>query len=167
MSHPLRSNVPSRWQAARMALTSAWAVGSWLAVTRLVPVATTVPVLDDDGPERTSSLPYVLFGQGYSLPHKVFFLHVGCFSTRYSAYLSTFASLPALLSSFCLLPSGEEGGRVGWCSLSGRRCLPRCGWPRGTRACGGFTQSGTRQSGPVAGRPAGRSSGCGSVRRAT
>ena len=36
---PVRSKVPRAWQAARMALISAWAVGSWFGVTRFAPRA--------------------------------------------------------------------------------------------------------------------------------
>lgn len=43
ISQPLRSNVFSFLQALRIALTSACAVGSLLAVTRFTPVATTLP----------------------------------------------------------------------------------------------------------------------------
>lgn len=43
ISQSLRSKVPSSRAAFLMAVTSAWAVGSLLAVTRFTPVATTSP----------------------------------------------------------------------------------------------------------------------------
>ena len=45
ISYPLRSNVPSLAAAARIALTSACAVGSQDVVTRSTPVATITPSL--------------------------------------------------------------------------------------------------------------------------
>ena len=45
ISYPLRSNVPSLAAAARIALTSACAVGSQDVVTRFTPVATITPSL--------------------------------------------------------------------------------------------------------------------------
>ena len=54
-SQPSSTNVPSAWQALRMAVTSACAVGSLEAVTWLAPVAMTLPsftMTAPNGPPR-------------------------------------------------------------------------------------------------------------------
>ncbi len=58
-------------QALRMATTSAWAVGSLVAVTRFEPVATHLAVAHDDRAERASAAGEDVLGrQGDGLLHE-------------------------------------------------------------------------------------------------